>query len=119
MTAHETAKDLFDRYTEALLGGDVAAVARFYAVPALIERPEQRLALSSAEEVASFIVASASAYAGVRDLRHEMDVAAATEHSVWADVTWHFTGRPPERDMYQLVLVKGEWRIAVMTPLAL
>lgn len=38
--------------------------------------------------------------------------------SVWADVSWTYTGGsiPGERNMYQLVEADGRWVIAVLTP---
>lgn len=52
--------------------------------------------------------------------RPEIDVVAATDNSIWADVTWHYhPGAAPERNMYQLILDGEKWRIAVLTPLLL
>lgn len=117
MTA--AAHEFFSDYTRALLARDPDAVAAFYAVPALICFPGRPLAVGAPTQTRDYFAAHLPGYEGVTSIRPEVEVAAATEASIWADVTWHLEGRPPERYMYQLILDGESWRIAVLTPLSL
>ena len=48
MSEYNIARKFFDGYTRALLDRDAKAISDFYAVPALIEFPEQAIAVSDA-----------------------------------------------------------------------
>lgn len=111
--------DFFSDYTRALLSRDPDAVAACYAVPALICFPGRSMAVSERAQTRDYFSANLPTYASVTTLKPELDVVAATDASIWADVTWHFDSMPPERYMYQLVLDGDRWRIAVLTPLSL
>jgi len=113
------AQEFFDRYRQALLDRDEAAVADLYAVPALILFPGQSLPVTGRAQTERFFGSSWSQYEGVTDMTSDLRVAAATAHSIWADVTWHHDGPRggSERFVYQLVGTDDGWRIAVLTPM--
>ncbi|SKC81285.1 nuclear transport factor 2 family protein [Krasilnikoviella flava] len=113
------AAEFFDRYRQALLDRDEAAVADLYAVPALILFPGQSLPVTSRTQTEQFFGSSWSQYEGVTGMTSDVRVVAATAHSVWADVTWHHDGpgEGTERFVYQLVRTDDGWRIAVLTPM--
>lgn len=117
MTENETATEFFDRYRSALLDRDAEAVARLYAVPALILFPGQTIAVTDAAQTEQFFGSAWAQYEGITDTRVELRVPAETSGSVWADVTWHHDNATSERLMYQLVNTDDGWRIAVLTPL--
>ncbi|SDG45606.1 hypothetical protein [Microbacterium pygmaeum] len=101
----------------ALLDRDTEAVARLYAVPALILFPGQTIAVTDAAQTEQFFGSAWAQYEGITDTRVELRVPAETSGSVWADVTWHRDDATSERLMYQLVNTDDGWRIAVLTPL--
>jgi len=115
----DMAAEFFDRYRKALLDRDEAAVADLYAVPALILFPGQSLPVTSRAQTEQFFRSSWSQYEDVTAMSSDVRVAAATAHSVWADVTWHHDGpgEGTERFVYQLVRTDDGWRIAVLTPM--
>lgn len=117
MDENTMARDFFDTYTRALLDRDATAVAHHYAVPALIEFPDQPVAVSEAAQTEDFFASAFSQYEGTTEASATIDVVAETGHSVWADVTWSYDGAPAERNMYQLVRTGESWKIAVLTPL--
>ena len=118
MTNSTIAQQFFDSYTRALLDRDAQAIAEHYAVPALIEFPEQAIAVSDARQTEEFFAGAFGQYEGVSRSDAAMEVVAATGHSIWADVSWHHHGgAPDERSMYQLVRNGDKWTIAVLTPL--
>lgn len=110
----------FDSYTRALLDRDAARIADFYAVPAQIEFPGQRIAVTDASQTKDFFAAAFGQYEKVKDIDVAVEVVAATGHSIWVDVTWRYHGgAPDERNMYQLVRIDDSWKIGVLTPLTL
>lgn len=112
--------EFFDSYTRALLDRDAVAIADLYAVPAQIEFPGQRIAVTDASQTKDFFAAAFAQYEEVKDADAAVEVVASTGHSIWADVTWRYRGgAPDERNMYQLVRIDGRWKIAVLTPLTL
>ena len=118
MAEHSIVRAFFDSYTRALLDRDAAGVAGHYAVPCLIEFPDQAIAVSSSDQTEAFFAGAFDQYANVTRADANVTVVAETGHSVWADVRWdHHGGAPDERNMYQLVRAGEDWRIAVLTPL--
>ena len=118
MTNSTIVQQFFDSYTRALLDRDAKAIAEHYAVPALIEFPEQAIAVSDARQTEEFFAGAFGQYEGVSRSDAAVEVVAATGHSIWADVSWHHHGGvPDERSMYQLVRNDDKWTIAVLTPL--
>lgn len=118
MTENTIAREFFDTYTGALLDRDAAAIAAHYAVPALIEFPDQRILVTDAAQTEEFFAGAFGQYEGVVKAHATVSVVAATAHSVWADVTWDYDDAAPgERNLYQLVRIADGWRIAVLTPL--
>lgn len=112
--------EFFDTYTRALIDRDAAAIADHYAVPAQIEFPGQRIAVTDASQTEGFFAGAFGQYEGVTDIDATVEVVAATGHSIWADVTWRYHGgSTDERNMYQLVHTEHGWKIAVLTPLTL
>ena len=106
--------------------GDVVLTASFqlriagaqYGVPALIEFPDQRIAVTDSSQTEGFFNGAFGQYEGVAEARARVDVVAETAHSLWADVTWTYDGgAPAEENIYQLVRVDDAWKIAVLTPL--
>ncbi|MGK5683110.1 hypothetical protein [Actinoplanes sp. URMC 104] len=118
MTGEAVAREFFDTYTRALLERDPSAIADHYAVPALIEFPDQAVAVSDAAQTKEFFAGAFGQYEGVTRADATIAVVAETGHSVWADVTWSYDADVPgERNLYQLVRTGAGWRIAVLTPL--
>ena len=111
-------QEFFDRYAAALLARDAAALSRLYAVPALILFPGQSLPVTDRGQTEAFFASSWGQYEGVDEAEPDGTVLADAPHSVWADVTWSYGGGPKERFVYQLVDEAGEYRIAVLTPMA-
>lgn len=118
MSQHMIARKFFDSYTRALLDRDAKAIAGHYAVPALIEFPEQAIAVSDGDQTEEFFARAFGQYESVSATEAAVEVVAATNHSIWAEVTWnHHGGAPDERNMYQLIRSGDDWKIAVLTPL--
>ena len=117
---NEVHTQFFDTYTRALIDRDASAIADHYAVPALIEFPGQRILVTEAAQTESFFANAFGQYSGVTEVNADVTVAASSEHSIWADLTWKYQGgAPDERNMYQLVRTDAGWKIAVLTPLEL
>lgn len=108
----------FDRYRAALLDRDAARIATMYAVPGLILFPGTSVVVTHQQQTEQFFAASFNQYEGVAEVEHEVTIIAEASHSVWADVTWSYDGRPRERFCYQL-LGTGDPQIAVLTPMDL
>ena len=118
MDKHNIARRFFDTYARALLDRDAGAVAKHYAVPCLIEFPDQAIAVTDARQTEEFFAGAFVQYADVVAADATVAVVAETAHSIWADVSWnHHGGAPDERNMYQLAKHGNEWKIAVLTPL--
>lgn len=117
---NEVATEFFAAYAKALLDRDAEAIAAHYAVPALIEFPGQRIVVTDAAQTVEFFAGAFAQYEGVTEADAVVEVVAATGHSIWADVSWDYHGAASsERNMYQLVRIEDEWKIAVLTPLSL
>jgi len=118
MSENSAAREFFESYTAALLARDAAAIAGHYAVPALIQFPEQAIAVSDPSQTEEFFTQAFGQYAGISEAHPSIDIVAETAHSIWADVTWSYDDDARnERNMYQLVRAGDGWRIAVLTPL--
>lgn len=118
MDGTQIANSFFETYRRALLHRDAARIASHYAVPALIEFPDRPIPVTSTAQTEEFFASAMDQYQGVTRAHTVTSVVAETAHSVWADVTWTYDGdMPGERNLYQLVRVGDEWKIAVMTPL--
>lgn len=108
----------FENYRRALLDRDASRIAGYYAVPALIEFPDQPIPVTSSAQTEHFFAGAFDQYQGVTEAHAVISVVAATAHSVWADVTWTYNANVPgERNLYQLIRTGEEWKIAVLTPL--
>ncbi|MGP6173483.1 DUF4440 domain-containing protein [Corynebacterium sp. A21] len=110
--------DFFVQYAEALLARDAAGLAELYAVPALILFPGNSVPVSERTQAEEFFAASWEQYEGVESLTNEVHVVGEAPSSLWVDVAWSYDGQVRERFCYQLIEDAGEWRIAVLTPLA-
>lgn len=117
MNADTIAQDFFDAYSHALIARDVDAVSRLYATPALILFPGQSIAVSEPSQTADFFLQAWEQYDGIKHTTTDINVLAQTQHSLWADVTWHHDNDTTERMMYQLVESEDGWKIAVLTAL--
>lgn len=117
MTTNRIAREFFETYSRALLDRDPKAIADHYAVPALIEFPDQAIAVSDPAQTEDFFAGAFGQYEGVTSTSADIHVVAETGHSLWAEVTWSYNGTPAERNVYQLVRANGGWKIAVLTPL--
>lgn len=115
----QIAREFFARYAQALVARDAEAIADLYAVPALILFPDRSLVVSERTQTRDFFAANWSGYEGVQEADPEVRVVAQTHHSIWADVTWSYGGKPQERYIYQLLAGPDGWRIAVLTPMEL
>jgi ketosteroid isomerase-like protein len=112
------AEAFFQSYRRALLDRDAVLISSHYAVPALIEFPDQPIPVTSSAQAEEFFAGAFDQYQGVTEAKAAITVVASTTHSVWADVTWSYDGDVPgERNVYQLVRTGDEWKIAVLTPM--
>lgn len=93
---NEVHTQFFDAYTRALIDRDVSAIADHYAVPALIEFPGQRILVTEVAQTESFFASAFGQYSGVTEVDVDVTVAASTEHSIWADVSWKYQGGAPD-----------------------
>jgi len=109
--------EFFADYAKALLARDAAAVARMYAVPALIVFPGQSIPVTDEAQTEAFFAGNWGQYEGVDEASPQISMLAESAASVWADVTWSYGGGPRERFCYQLVPDGDGYRIAVLTPL--
>jgi len=116
--ADQIVEDFFNTYGQALLARDAGAIAAQYAVPGLILFPGQSLPVTSPGQTAGFFAGAFGQYEGVDEATSDKVVWAATDHSIWVDVTWSYNTGASEQLMYQLVDDSGTWKIAVLTPLA-
>jgi ketosteroid isomerase-like protein len=119
MTATKDKVDgFFERYAAALLARDAKAIAGMYAVPSLILFPGTSIPVSDSRQTEEFFASAFSQYAGVNAVEKHIVVMGEGPGTVWADVTWSYSGRPPERFCYQLIDSTEGYRIAVLTLLA-
>ncbi len=107
----------FDRYASALLARDAAAIARMYAVPALIVFPGAVVPVTDARQTEEFFASSWGQYEGVEEADPRVEIMGRGPGAVWADVTWSSGGGPRERFCYQLLAGPDGYRIVVLTPL--
>lgn len=110
--------DFFVQYAEALLARDTAAIAELYAVPALILFPGNSIPVTSRSQTEEFFSSAWEQYEGVDSVTNEIALVGEAPSSLWVNVAWSFEGQVRERFCYQLIEAEGEWRIAVLTPLA-
>jgi hypothetical protein len=108
----------FEQYEAALLARDEQTIARLYAVPSLILFPGRSIVVSDAGQTEQFFASSWGQYDGVDAVERRVVVMGEGPGSVWADVTWSYSGRTRERFCYQLVPGDAGYQIAVLTPLA-
>lgn len=112
MNTQTIAQEFFETYTNALLARDAEALAGLYTVPALIQFPQQAIAVADARQTEDFFQGAFGQYQGVSTADATVVVVAATAHSMWADVTWEYDGDVPgERNMYQLARSNGSGRL--------
>ncbi|HSK98378.1 MAG TPA: hypothetical protein VK891_17255 [Euzebyales bacterium] len=114
---HHTAQQFFDRYADALLARDEQAIAKMYAIPALILFPGAAIPVTDARQTEEFFASSWSQYDGVDALDKRVAIMAEAPGSIWVDVTWSYGGRTRERFCYQLIGGPDGYQIAVLTPL--
>lgn len=110
--------DFFVQYAQALLDRDAAAIAEMYAVPALVLFPGNPVPVTERSQTEEFFTSACGQYEGVDSLTNEIHIMGEAPSSLWVDVAWSYDGQVRERFCYQLVDHAGEWRIAVLTPLA-
>ena len=113
----EKVEQFFDRYADALLVRDAAAIARMYAVPSLVLFPGQPVLVTDARQTEEFFAYAWGQYEGVDAVTKQLALMGEAPGSVWADVTWSWGGRARERFCYQLVERPGGYQIAVLTPM--
>jgi hypothetical protein len=115
---NEKVEKFFARYSAALLSRDATAMGDLYAVPALILFPGNVVLVTDRRQTEEFFASAWPQYEGVDSVRRDTTIMGAAPGSVWADVTWSFDARPPERFCYQLIGGEHGYRIAVLTPMA-
>lgn len=109
----------FDRYSAALLARDEHAIGGMYAVPALILAPGTAIPVTDSAQTVQFFGSSWDQYAGVDTADRTSSILCEAPGFVWVDVTWSYGDGPQERFCYQLAEDGAEYRIVVLTPLAL
>jgi hypothetical protein len=105
----------FNDYAAALLARDARAIAGMYAVPSLILFPGTSIPVSDSRQTEEFFTSAFSQYAGVDDVGRKIVIMGEAPGTVWADVTWSYAARQPERFCYQLIESAEGYRIAVLT----
>lgn len=119
MTATKDKVDgFFERYAAALLARDAKAIAGMYAVPSLILFPGTSIPVSDSRQTEEFFASAFSQYAGVDAMEKQTVIMGEAPGTVWADVTWTYGNRQPERFCYQLINSTEGYRIAVLTLMA-
>jgi hypothetical protein len=108
----------FERYAAAPLARDAEAITGLYAVPSLILFPGTSIPVSDYRQTEEFFTSAFSQYAGVDDVGRQLVIMGQAPGTVWADVTWSYGGRQPERFCYQLIESTKGYRIAVLTLMA-
>lgn len=114
----EKVDGFFERYAEALLARDATAIASMYAVPSLILFPGTSIPVSDSRQTEEFFASAFGQYAGVDAVEKHTAIMGEAPGTVWADVTWTYGGRQPERFCYQLIETTEGYRIAVLTLMA-
>jgi ketosteroid isomerase-like protein len=114
---NEAVEQFFDHYAAALLARDEKAISRMYAVPALIISPDQLIAVSDASQTEQFFASSWEQYEGVEEANPQITIMGQAPASIWADVSWSYSGRVQERFCYQLTRGTDGYQIAVLTPM--
>ncbi|MEU4403888.1 nuclear transport factor 2 family protein [Streptosporangium sp. NPDC023963] len=115
--ADESARAFFQDYRDALLSRDVERIADSYHCDVLIAFPDQIRAVTDPSQTREFFKNAIGQYDGVEEAIPSITVMGATEHSIWADVSWDYGGAAPaERLVYQLLRTARGWRIGVLTP---
>jgi hypothetical protein len=110
-----TTAEFFERYAAALLARDERAIAKMYAVPSLILFPGTAIPVTDAQQTEEFFASSWPQYDGIDVVDKQIRIMGKAPHSIWADVTWIFDGKPQERFCYQLVDGPNGYQIAVLT----
>jgi hypothetical protein len=110
-----TTVEFFERYVTALLARDEQAIGKMYAVPSLILFPGTAIPVTDAHQTEEFFAASWPQYDGIDAVDKHIRIMGEAPHSIWADVTWNFDGKPQERFCYQLVYGPDGYQIAVLT----
>ena len=119
MTATKDKVDgFFERYAAALLARDAKAIAGMYAVPSLILFPGTSIPVSDSRQTEEFFASAFSQYSGVDAIEKQTVIMGEAPGTVWADVTWTYGNRQPERFCYQLINSTEGYRIAVLTLMA-
>lgn len=108
-----------DRYEAALLARDERTIAQMYAVPSLIVFPGNSTVVADQAQVNEFFASAWEQYEGATEEEHRARLMAEAPGTLWVDVTWISPERPRERFCYQLVENDGEYRIGVLTPMAI
>lgn len=111
-------EEFFNDYAAALLARDARAIAGMYAVPSLILFPGTSIPVSDSRQTEEFFTSAFSQYAGVDDVGRQIVIMGEAAGTVWADVTWSYAARQPERFCYQLIESAEGYRIAVLTLMA-
>ncbi|HEY4557269.1 MAG TPA: BBE domain-containing protein [Enteractinococcus sp.] len=89
------AGEFFETYTRALLDRDAAAIAAHYAVPSLIEFPDQRIVVFEAAQTENFFRTAFEQYEGITradadiDVVENLDTACGQQsvYGTWQDPT--------------------------------
>lgn len=111
------ARSFFTGYRDALLSRDVDRIAALFHEPLLVAFPGDVRAVTDPAGTRAFFRAPLGQYDGVTAAEPVVEVVAASDASIWADVTWHYRGPASgERFVYQLLRTAGGWRIGVLTP---
>jgi hypothetical protein len=110
-----TTAEFFERYAAALLARDEQAIAKMYAVPALILFPGTAIPVTDVHQTEEFFASSWAQYDGIDVVDKHVRIMGEAPHSIWADVMWIFDGKPQERFCYQLVVGPNGYQIAVLT----
>jgi ketosteroid isomerase-like protein len=113
-TSHPEVPAFFDRYAEALAGGDLPGIAACYVVPALVVGDSVAVPVAEPAEVEAAFAGAAEAYRaqGLVGIRPELGaVEPLTSALTLVEVCWAYldeTGAARQRTSYRYLLRRSD-----------
>ena len=113
-TSHPDVTAFFDRYAEALIGGDLPAIAACYVVPGLVVGDAAAIPVAEPGEVEAAFAGAAEAYRaqGLVGIRPELRaVDPLTPALTLADVRWAYldeSGAARQHTSYRYLLRRSD-----------
>jgi ketosteroid isomerase-like protein len=118
-TAPPDVRAFFDRYADALVGGDLPGIAACYALPALVVGDSNAVPVAEAGQIEAAFAGAADGYRarGLVAARPEVRaVDPLTAALVLADVRWSYqdaAGREHDHSSYRYLLRRSDGELAI------